>query len=75
MAGFALAALAFALLARLGPAFGAGDLSRFEPRERPSAKALIDKQKAELEELKRKHGVTTKEDANGARRRTYNSSP
>ena len=31
---------------------------RLESRERPSAKALIDRQRAELDELKKKHGIS-----------------
>ena len=33
---------------------------RLEPRERPSIKALMDRRTAEVEELKKKHGLTPK---------------
>ena len=32
--------------------------TRLEPRERPSVKALLDRRAAEIEELKKKHGLT-----------------
>jgi hypothetical protein len=34
---------------------------RMELKERPTAKALIDKEKAELDKLTKKHGVTRKD--------------
>ena len=35
---------------------------RLEPRERPTAKSLLDRQKAEIDELAKKHGITRKND-------------
>lgn len=36
-------------------------MPRMELKERPSAKAYLDEQKAELDELKKKHGLAMKE--------------